>query len=51
MMKEFINNLIKKYFDYDIVGEYFDTNGNGVYHKKYTKKYYLKCLRKKGGRK
>jgi len=39
--------LLKKYFDYDIVGEYYDTSGNGVYVKKYIKKYYLKCLKKK----
>lgn len=37
--------LIKKFFDYDITGEYYDTAGNGVYRKKYNKRYYLKCLR------
>lgn len=39
--------FIKKYFDYDIIGEYYDTDGNGEYHKKYNKKYYLKSRKAK----
>ena len=42
-----LERLLKKFFDYDIIGEYYDTTGNGVYRKKYNKKYYLKCLRKR----
>lgn len=37
-----LKNLVRKYFDYDIVGEYFDTEGNGHYFKKYVKKWHLK---------
>lgn len=41
-----IKKFISKFFDYDIVGEYYDTNGDGHYYKKYVKKYHLK--RRKG---
>lgn len=37
-----LKNLVRKYFDYDIVGEYFDTDGNDHYFKKYVKKWHLK---------
>lgn len=46
-----LERLLKKYFDYDIIGEYYDMerDDKGVcyYRKKYNKKYYLKCLRKR----
>lgn len=32
----------KKHIDYRIVDEYYDTNGDGHYYKKYIKKYYFK---------
>lgn len=48
-----LKKLFYKYFDYDIVGEYYDVEhlGGGKYRysKKYNRKYYLKCLRKKRG--
>lgn len=46
-------NFIRKFIDYDIVGEYYDTKGDGYYKKKYIRKYYLKCFKKKrrGGHK
>lgn len=44
-----LKKLFYKYFDYDIVGEYYDSDGHGRYQKKYNRKYYLKCLRKKRG--
>lgn len=47
MFKKFIDKIIKKYFDYDIVGDYYDTSGDGRYTHKYIRKYYLKCLRRK----
>lgn len=37
-----IKQWLKKHIDYRIVGEYYDTNGNGHYYKKYIKKYYFK---------
>lgn len=42
-----LKKLFYKYFDYEIVGEYYDTKGDGRYHKKYQIRYFLKCLRKK----
>ena len=52
IMLSALKKLFYKYFDYDIVGEYYDTSGDGRYQKRYNKKYYLKCLkRKRGGRK
>lgn len=44
-----LKKLFYKYFDYDIVGEYYDNDGQGHYKKKYIRKYYLKSLRKKRG--
>ena len=44
-----LKRLFNKYFDYDIVGEYYDTKGDGRYQKKYIRKYYLKCFNKKRG--
>lgn len=41
-----LKKLFNKYFDYHIVGEYLDYDGNGHYKKKYLKKYYLKKRRK-----
>lgn len=38
--------LFYKYFDYDIVGEYYDNDGHGHLKKKYLKRYYLKAYRK-----
>lgn len=47
-----LKKLIEKYFDYDIVGDYLDNDGKGHMYRRYNKRYYLKCLRKKrGGRK
>lgn len=37
-----IKRIFNKLFDYDIVGEYYDMNGDGHYYKKYIKKYHLK---------
>lgn len=51
MLKK-LKDLFYKYFDYEITGEYYDSDGHGRYYKKYNRRYYLKCLRKKrGGRK
>lgn len=40
--------LLKTFFkyDYDIVGEYYDNNGNGEYTRKYIRKYYIKGFKK-----
>lgn len=40
-----IKKLISKYFDYEIVGEYLESTGNGRYVKKYIRRY---KLRKRG---
>lgn len=40
-----IKRLISKYFDYDIVGEYYDRLPNGHLKKKYKKRW---KLRKRG---
>lgn len=37
-----IKKWLRQYFDYDIVGEYYDTNGNGHLYKKYVKKWHLR---------
>lgn len=37
-----IKAWLKQHIDYQIVGEYYDKDKNGHYHKKYTKKYYFK---------
>lgn len=37
-----IEKLLKKFFDYKIVGEYLECVGVNRYRKKYIKKYYLK---------
>ena len=34
--------LLRKYFDYDIVGEFLDTEKNGHMRKKYIRKWHLK---------
>lgn len=41
-----IKSWFKRYFDYHIVGEYYDTDGDGHYYKKYKKKYYWKGVKK-----
>ena len=41
-----IKSWFKRYFDYRIVGEYYDTDGDGHYYKKYKKKYYWKGVKK-----
>lgn len=52
IMLSALKKLFYKYFDYVIIGEYYDTSDGHYYHKKYHRKYYLKCLkRKRGGRK
>ena len=37
-----LKKLFRRLFDYDIVGEYFDSDGNGHYYKKYIKKYRIR---------
>lgn len=37
-----IKAWLKRHIDYQIVGEYYDKDRKGHYHKKYTKKYYFK---------
>lgn len=44
-----LKNFINKYIGYDIVGEYYDSDGKGHLYKRYNKRYYLKFLRKKRG--
>lgn len=44
-----LRKLFFKYFDYEITGEYYDTDGNGKYVRKFNRKYYLKCLKKRRG--
>ena len=34
-----LKKLFNKYFDYDIVGEYYDNDGHGHLYKKYIKRY------------
>lgn len=41
-MIEKIKKWLSKFFDYEIVGEYMTTNGDGHYYKKYVKKYHFK---------
>lgn len=41
-MIEKIKELFNKYFDYEIVGEYYATNGQGRYIKRYLKHYKLR---------
>ena len=48
MFKKLVEKIRKKYFDYEIVGDYYDTKGDGRYTHKYIRKYYLKCLKKRG---
>lgn len=40
-----LKKMVMRFFDYDIVGEYFDTDENGHYHKKYMKKWHLRKAR------
>ena len=44
-----IKSWFKRYFDYRIVGEYYDTDGDGHYYKKYKKKYYWKGVKNQNG--
>lgn len=39
---------LKKYIDYRIVGEYYDSADGMHYTRKFVKKYYLKSFKKKG---
>ena len=48
-MKKKLRDLFYRFFDYDIVGDYFDTSGDGRYYHKYIKKYHLRCFKKKRG--
>ena len=41
-MKEKFKKLLNKFFDYRIVGEYYDTSDGIHYRKKYIKKYFLR---------
>lgn len=48
-MREKIKKLFKRFFDYEITGEYYDVrmvNGVRHYQKKYNKKYFLKCFKR-----
>ena len=50
-MKEKLRKLFYKYFDYKIVGAYYDTievNGRRILKRKYVKKYYWKGKKKHG---
>lgn len=42
MIKKLFKKLIKRFFDYEIVGEYLDKVGENRYKVKYIKKYHLK---------
>ena len=42
MLKRFIKEFIKKYFDYHVVGEYLEREYGNHYRVKYIKKWYLK---------
>ena len=44
-IKDYI--LSRWFFDYDIVGEYYETGKNGHKYKKYFKKYYFMRKKKK----
>ena len=46
MLKK-LKDLFYRYFDYDIIGEFYDSDGNGHYYKRYIRKYYLRCMKKK----
>ncbi len=37
-----IEKILKRFFDYEIVGEYLEYVGNNRYIKRYIKKYHLK---------
>ena len=41
-MKKAFEKIIKRFFDYKIIGEYLDKVGENRYQVKYIKKYYLK---------
>ena len=41
-MKKLLAELFGLEIDYEIVGEYYDSDGNGHYRKKYIKKYHLR---------
>ena len=39
---ERLKKLFNKYFDYEIIGEYYDRDGHGNFYKKYLKRYHLR---------
>lgn len=41
-LKSRIRKFLKKFFDYRIVGEYYDNDGKGHRMKKYMKKYFIR---------
>lgn len=41
-MREKLKRLWNRFFDYKIVGEYYDTSGDGHYYKKYVKRWRLR---------
>lgn len=41
-MLEKLRRLRDRFFDYEIIGEYYDTNGDGRYYKKYLKRWHLR---------
>lgn len=37
-----LRKIFMRFFDYEIIGEYFETDDKGHLHKKYLKKYHLR---------
>lgn len=44
-----LKRILNKYFDYEIVGHYYDHDGEHNYKKKYNRKYYLRRRKKRWG--
>lgn len=42
VLDSMLKKLIKSFFDYDIVGEFLDTEKSGHLRKKYIRKWHLK---------
>lgn len=40
------DDLINKYFDYEIIGEYYDNDGKGHLYKKYNRRYFRRKTKK-----
>ena len=41
-----MGKLLARFFDYDIVAEFFETGKDGHLHKKYTRRYKLRRRKK-----